>query len=271
MTLPKRRAGRTRDAHSETASVRTVDRSLLLLTHLARQPGASLSELARHAGLSASTTYRLLETLKRHRFVEHDPERARWFVGVGAYRVGASYLGTNDVVTAARPEAERLVANLNETVNIAVLDGCDVVYVQQVEGRHMVRMFMQLGARAPLHCTGVGKALIAWRGEDDIRRIVGEGPYPAHTSNTITSLGALLQELQRVREQGYALDDEERESGVRCIAEPIWDARGQVTAAISVSAPTTRLDKERVPQYAQHLVMAAANATERVGGMKSVT
>lgn len=264
-----KRPGRTRNADGDTAGVRTVERGLALLTHLAKGPGATLSELARRAELSVSTTYRLLETLKKHRFVEHDPERGRWYVGLGAYQVGASYLNTNTLIGAARDEAERLVADFNETVNVAVLDGMDVVYVQQVEGRHMIRMFTQIGARAPIHCTGVGKVLVAWRSEDDVRRLLGDGPYPAYTANTITGLGPFLLELERVRQAGYATDDEERETGVRCIAAPIRDARGAVTAALSLSAPITRLEGERVRQYATRLMQAAANVTERAGGPRT--
>ena len=142
--------------------------------------------------------------------------------------------GLNNLIGTARPEMDALVADFNETVNLAVLYDTEAVYVHQVEGRQLVRMFTHLGASAPLHCSGVGKALLAWRPEGDVRQKLGDGPYPAYTPRSITTLARLQQELGRVREQGYSVDDEERELGVRCVAVPVRDGAGAVVASISV-------------------------------------
>lgn len=265
MTPPTRpKPGRAR---SEGAgSVRTLERGLLLLLALGELRRAPLGVLARQVGLPGSTAYRLLETLRRQGFVAWDEESGLYRVGLRAYQVGLAFAGRDHLISAAHPEMEALVADLGETVNLAVLDGREAVYVHQVESRQLVRMFTQPGAGAPLHCSGVGKALLAWRPEDDLRRRLGGGPYPAWTPRSVTTLDALQAELARVRAQGYSLDDEEREPGVRCVAVPLRGRNGEVVAALSVSAPTSRFGPGQVAAFAGRLAQAAARVATRLDG-----
>ena len=138
--------------------------------------------------------------------------------------------------------------------------------MHQVEGHRLVRMFTQPGAGAPLHCTGVGKALLAWRPPQEVARLLGNGPYPAYTPRSAVTLDALQAELQRVREQGYSLDDEEREPGVRCLAAPLRGGGGSVVAALSVSAPVSRFGEAQVAPFAAALLASAAQVEARLGG-----
>ncbi|MFC4454463.1 IclR family transcriptional regulator [Deinococcus sonorensis] len=258
-----RRPGRRRTTGA--SPVRTLERGLHVLSVLGAGGAATLSDLSRRAGLSASTASRLLQTLEKAGYAEWDAASGQWRVGLGAYRVGAAYVGGSGLTGAADPAMQRLVAELGETCNLAVVQGGEAVYIHQVEGRQLVRMFTTLGAGASLHATGVGKALMAWQPPEEVRARLGGGPYPALTPHTLTTLAQYLESLEAVRQQGYALDDQERELGVRCVAAPVHDAAGRVVAALSVSAPTTRLSEARVPETARRVREAAAEVSRRLG------
>ena len=146
-----------------------------------------------------------------------------------------------------------------------MLDGAEAVYIQQVESRQMLRMFTQLGARVPLHCTGVGKVLLAWRSEEEVRQLLGPEPLAAFTPHTLTRVDAVLQELERVRRLGYAVDREEREIGVRCLAAPVRDATGRVVAALSLSAPAVRLPERRLAELAPVVLETTRELSLRLG------
>jgi IclR family acetate operon transcriptional repressor len=259
----KRRPGRSRS--TEVGEVRTLERGLHLLEALSEAETLCLSELARKTGLSPSTAYRLLETLRRRGFADWDETKGLWKVGLKAYQVGSAFLTRGGLIEAATPEMEKLVDELNETVNLAVLDGNEVIYIAQVEGRQLIRMFTRIGARAPIYCTGVGKALLLEHSDTEVRRIVGTGPFKPYTAKTITTLDGFLQSLQEGRQRQYVLDDEEREEGVRCIAAPIHDNRGKVVASMSLSAPATRVPNERLPEIGARVRKAADAVSARLG------
>lgn len=259
----RQKTGRARTG--EAGSVRTLERGLTVLTSLAELGQASLTQVAKAAGLSASTTYRLLETLRQGDFVEWEERSGLFSVGVRAYQVGAAFAGRNTLMGAAQGEMNALVNDLGETVNLAVLRGSEAVYIHQVEGRQLVRMFAQLGTGTPLNCSGVGKMLLAWHSDDDVAQRLGEQPYAAFTPNSITALEPYLQELRKVRAQGYALDDEEREIGVRCMATPLRDHTRQVVASLSVSSPTSRFDRAQIPAFYERMDAASRVISARLG------
>lgn len=261
--MATRKPGRTRT--SEPTGVRALERGLRLLEELGGGEALSLSELARRTELTPSTTYRLLETLRRRRFVDWDETSGLWRIGLRAYQIGQAFCHPNSLSSLALEAMQQLVACVNETVNLAVLDGTEAVYIQQVESSQMLRMFTQLGARVPLHCTGVGKVLLAWRPPEEVRRLLGPEPLPAFTPNTLTRLEAILRELARVQQQGYALDREEREIGVRCLAAPVRDATGRVVAALSLSAPAVRLPDSRLTELVPAVLETAQNLSLRLG------
>ncbi|MDB5046481.1 MAG: IclR family transcriptional regulator [Deinococcus sp.] len=259
MTDPVRRPGRTRTG--ETEPVRTLERGLTVLRVLGQHGPLTLGDTARHAGLNASTAYRLLHTLQAQGFAQE--WAGLWRVGVQAFATGQAYLGAGGLIPAAKGEMQTLVAELGETVNLAVLQAPDVVYVHQEEGRGLMRMFTQIGARVPLHCTGAGKALLAWQPAEEIRRAVGEMSFQAFTPQTITTPADYLAELEQVRRHGYALDNEERELGVRCVAVPVFDGGEQTVAALSLSAPSSRLPDASIPNLAARLQRASQSISKR--------
>lgn len=244
--------------------VRALLRGLALLELVASDRDPSLSALARRARLPVSTTHRLLETLRRRGFVQAVGD-GHYRLGVRAFEVGMSFLRSHGLPEVARPVMADLVDRVKETTNLAVRDGPEAVYILQVESERMLRLFAQPGARHPLYCTGVGKVLLAWEPEDHVRALLGAGPLPRFTPRTLTDPDAVLRELRTVRARGYAVDREERESGVRCVAAPVRDASGRVVAALSVSAPASRLPHRRIPQVAALVVSAAHRISRGLG------
>lgn len=265
---PRVRAGRARGPDT-AGSVRTLERGLGVLWALAGLREASLTQLARAAGLSPSTASRLLETLRQQGFAEWDEASGLFRVGLRAYQVGAAFDAAQALIGAAGAEMRALVAELGESANLAVLrpavSGLEAAYVHQVEGPQLVRMFTQTGASAPLHASGVGQVLLAPRDQAEVRAALEAATLVAFTPHTLTTPDAVLAALERVREQGYALDDQERELGVRCVAVPVRGAGGEVAAALSVSAPTSRLTPAHVPRFLAAAQAAAARIGTRLG------
>ena len=225
--------------------MRTLDRGLRVLEALSTMREATISAVAAEVSLSSATTYRLLETLKHRRFVAQTTDNGLYHVGIRAFEVGSA-LSRMPLHKVAQAEMNALAEEVNETINLAVLDGREAVIVSQVSGNRFMRLLTHLGARVPLHCTGVGKMLLAHRPVGEIRELLGSGSYQRVTKNTFTTAASLQRELHRIRQRDYALDDEEREPGVRCLAVPVRTGSGEVVAALSIAAPAARVDNAKV-------------------------
>ncbi|MEV4255799.1 IclR family transcriptional regulator [Spirillospora sp. NPDC049652] len=235
-------------------AVRSLERAFELLEHLADAGGEmALSELTEVSGLPMPTIYRLMRTLVNQGYVRQEANK-RYALGPRLIRLGdgaGRLLGTW-----ARPALARLVDEVGETANMAVLEGDSAVYVAQVPSRHSMRMFTEVGRRVLPHCTGVGKALLAQLPEPRVREILSRTGMPARTPHTFTEANALVDELARVRERGYAVDDEEQEVGVRCVAVPLPGA--PTLTAFSVSGPSARMTHEAVLEVVPVMRQVAA-------------
>ena len=258
----KRGRGRTR---SQVPTVRALERGLMVLEVLSRGGDVSLSDIARATDLTCSTSFRILETLSQRGYALQDGQSGRYRLGVGAIQIGLAYSANSPLPAAADPAMRELVRTTKETANLAILDGDQAVYIHQVESKQSVRMFTQLGARAPVYCTGVGKVLVAWRSAEEVAQMLSNVSFEAFTSNTIPNLEKLQIDLERVKNQGYAIDDEERELGVRCVTAPVRRAREMVVAALSVSAPASRLPKGSIIQRSRKVIAAANEISARLG------
>src|SRR5258708_6084386 len=234
-------------------AVRSLERAFELLEHLADAGGEmALSELAEASGLPMPTIYRLMRTLVNRGYVRQEPSK-RYALGPRLIRLGD---GASRLLGSwARPVLAELVNKVGETANMAVLEGDEVVYVAQGPSRRSMRMFTEVGRRVQPHCTGVGKALLAQLPTEAARAIVDRTGMEAHTPRTFTDPEALLAELVKIRKQGYALDDEEQELGVRCVAVPLTGA--PTPAALSVSGPSGRMTPEIVQQVVPLMRKAA--------------
>lgn len=230
--------------------VRSLVRALRVLNSIAdsAEGGCSLTELAQQVGLPASTAHRLLTTLEQERYVTFHQERHIWTIGVQAFVTGCAFTRTRGLAGLARRHMRHLMEESGETVNLAVEDEGEAVYLSQVECRQMMRVFARPGMRVPLHCSAVGKAILSAATDKTLTKILQQRGMPRLTVKTIIGPGLFRTELERVRAAGYAVDDEEHAVGLRCIAAPVFDESGDAIAAVSVSGPMARIVDERVAQ-----------------------
>jgi len=237
----------------EDGSVQSVHRTFMLLEHMARSGGeAGVSELAQQTSVALPTVHRLMRTLTSLGYVRQLPSR-RYALGPAFARLGdqaASLLSEW-----ARPALIRLEGAVNETANLAVLDGEMIAYIAQIPSRHQMRMFTEVGRRVHAHSTGVGKAILSTLGDERVTRIVEHTGMPRYTDTTVVTLDDLRVELEAIRQRGYAIDEGEQEIGVRCYAMPV---PGAVTpTAVSISGPSARISRETERSMVEALQKAA--------------
>lgn len=263
-----RKRGRPRAFNdtSESTIIQSLDRAMLLLKVVAGGNGMSLTEIADASGQSASTAYRVLITLQKHGIVEFDEVNQLWHVGVEAFRVGSVFLGRTSLVEQSRSVMQSVVSQTGETANLAIVDGAEVVFLSQVETHEPIRAFFRPGTRGPVHTSGIGKALLAFFPQQRINEILKQTQLKAFTDRTITDEAALLAELARIREQGWSVDDEERNMGMRCIAAPIFNSFGEAIAGLSISGPSVRVAPEQDVRLGELIKSAAHEVTKAVGG-----
>lgn len=256
-----------RPAAERSDQVQSLVRALAIVNRLAAaDEGITLTEVAQQVGLSPSTAHRLLTTLEQERYVQFDLERRLWSVGVQAFVAGAAFLKTRSLVATARPHMRALMEESEETVNLAVEDQAEAVYLSQVECRQMMRAFARPGGRVPLHCSSVGKALLSALPDGDLVRILHRQGLARVTLKTITTTTALRGDLARARERGYAIDDEEHAVGLRCIAAVVFNEAADPVAAVSLSGPMARIPDERIPLLGDLVRRKADAITAQLGG-----
>jgi DNA-binding IclR family transcriptional regulator len=252
--------------------VRSVHRALSLLrAFLAHDGELSAAELSKETGLDPTTVFRLLVTLEAQGFVEINHATAKYRPGVVLLELGSRFLKNNDIRSRSIGHLERLRDEFGETVHLTILDGNEVVYLEKLAGLHPIGfMSSRVGDRNPAHCTGVGKALLAYLSDEELSRRYPNGRLKRYTDQTITDLEELRAELQRVRSRGYAVDQEEHEAGVKCVAVPTFDHKG-IAAAISVSGPVDRMDDHLAnDDLTNVLIEAAGHISEQMGWGRGV-
>ncbi len=251
---------------SSGSLVRSLDKALQVLHLLARvEDDIELGELAAQAHLPKSTLVRLLATLKGRSFVYQDPTTRRYRLGWGLIHLGKAAERQFDLGKVIRPFLEQLARETGETASLAILDGDHAVYIAQVVSHNIIKGVPPTGSALDLHCTAVGKTLFSFLPEETFERLVRERGLPRRTANTIVNAARLRKELAQVRQQGFAVDDEEAEPGGRCVAAPVYDAQGRVVAAISITGPTSRLTLERLGEYSEVVRGVAARASSALG------
>ncbi len=247
-------------------AVRSVDRAAALLLALGESHGeAGVTELARRLGLHKSTASRLLATLEKRGLVEQDEESGKYRLGLVVIRLAEQAERTLDLRSLAMPELDRLARLTRETTGLGVLDGERLLTVAQADGPNLVAMGDWTGRFAPVHSVAAGKVLLAAMPEREIMKMVRRG-LDHCTDRTITQLEPLLEELARVRRRGYATSFGEYDASLNGIAAPVYDARGNVAAALDVWGPSFRITPARVPEIARLARQAAAAVTVRLGG-----
>lgn len=226
-----------------------MERCLELFERIARSDRElGLRELGELSALPVATVHRLLQALVGRGYVRQNPLTRRYTLGATALDLSYTIASPRRIAQQAMPYLRELVRLTSETANLAVMDGDHVVYLAQVQAPRMMRMFTEVGNRAPMHATGTGKVLLAFLPEDQRGEVLSRVELRRFTPATVSDRRRLRAELARVRGQGYAVDEGEYEEGVHCVAVPVRGISGEVTAAISVSAPSGRLTLERIEQ-----------------------
>lgn len=254
-------------SQEERYYVRTVERALSILKIFIENEEIgeySLVDISRITHLSQSTAYRLLVTLRCAGFMDQDPISGKYRLGTSALALGDAFLRQNNLFQKAKPSLISLRDKTGETIHLAVLDETEVVYLEKLAGLHPIGlMSSRVGGRAPVHCTGLGKALLAFLPQQHTDSILQNTSLSKFTDNTITDLDALMKELIEIQKNGYAVDNEEHNKGVTCIASPIFDHNG-VVAAISASGPNDRMLND--PKLIDMVKSSALEITNLLGG-----
>jgi DNA-binding IclR family transcriptional regulator len=224
-----------------------------------------VSELARRLGVGKSTVHRLCTTLAAGGLLDHNPETGRYRLGLRLYELGALVGVHLDLHEAASPALNDVRNRTGETVQLAVLDGREVVYVERLESSHTVRLFGRVGHRNSAHCTSTGKVLLAYLPEAELDALLDGWVLESRTPYTITDHGALREALAEVRRRGWGENANEVEMGVASVGAPIRDASGAVVAALSVAGPAMRLDGGSLRRFAGVVVEAAEAVSRRLG------
>ncbi|MEU4392199.1 IclR family transcriptional regulator [Kribbella sp. NPDC023855] len=240
-------------AKSRTGSVQSIERAFGLLEMMADAGGMmGLSQLATASGLPLPTIHRLVRTLVDLGYVRQEPSR-QYVLGPKLIRLGDT--SSRMLSVWARPHLARLVDEFGESANMAMLDGDQIVYLAQVQSRHSMRMFTEVGRRVLPHCTAVGKAILSQLPEPEVRDLLHRTGMPKHTATTITDVEEFTIQLHKAQADGYAIDEGEQEQGVRCVAVPVPDAPSRL--AMSISGPAGRMTEDLLHHAVPMLTQAA--------------
>jgi DNA-binding IclR family transcriptional regulator len=258
------------DPDRALAGAQVVDRVVDILEAFTRLgPELGVSDISRALGLKKATTHRLLASLRRRGIVAQDAASRRYRLGMKLWELGQMATTQVDWLDRVRPLLQELTDRVGETSHLAVLNDGQVLYVDKVESTRSLRMPSQVGRRLPAHCTGVGKALIAFLPEEVVRSLVTRRGLASYTPNTITSVVRLEKELAIVRERGYSVDNEEIEEGLVCIGAPVRDHTSHVVAAVSMAGPSSRVRPETIADHARSVVDIAARMSAALGNPAS--
>jgi DNA-binding IclR family transcriptional regulator len=262
--VPPPRLSRASSANGvgRLSSVSTAVR--LLKAFSEEQVEIGISDLAKRLGVAKSTVHRLAVTLVAQGMLEQNPDTGKYRLGMALFRLGSLVRRRMTLSNEARPLLRELREKVNETVHLAVLDGCDIMYVFNLESTQAIRMRSDVGVRKPAYCTAEGQAMLAYQSATVVDDVIRAG-LPARTPQTITDGERLKRALEAVRQRGCAIEDEESEPGMRCIAAPIRNDTGEVVAAMGIAGPVSRLTKKALTGLIPHVVETAAAISGRLG------
>ncbi|RBW69804.1 IclR family transcriptional regulator [Bacillus taeanensis] len=246
--------------------IKSVDRALQIITIVSsRKDGFGVTELAEQLELNKSSIFRLLSTLAAHNFIEQDLETKKYRLGYKYLELSSKLLDSIDIRSEAKPFLKELESITKEVIHLVVYDQGEVIYIEKLEGSETLRTHSQVGKRAPMHCTSVGKVILAHLPENEVLSILERKGLPKHTENTIVTKEDLFAELVKIKEQGYGTEIEENEPGITCIAAPIFNNRGEIAAAVSVSGPTIRMSSTIMNEMKDKIIEVTQSISRRLG------
>ena len=241
---------------------------LLLEAFTLDKPEWGVSELARSLGANKSTIYRLLATLEKLGVLQQNRRSEKYRLGLKLFELGHRVSIHQAVVHCTHPVLEEVARAIAETVHLAILEGTHIRYLDKVESPQGLKISTEIGSLRPAHCTGLGKMLLACADSEQQQAVLDATPLFAQTANTIVSAAALRRELAEIRERSFALDREEYEIGLLCVAVPIFNQQGDLVAGLSASGPANRFREEALPHYVSILKRGAEKIREGIGNFQ---
>lgn len=246
--------------------IKSLQRAINILDLFDEQTAElGITEIAETLGLHKSTAAGLVYTLEHNGYLDQDPETRKYGLGFKLVERASTLLDQIDVRQVALPHLQELRGWCGESVNLAVRDGGQIVYIERLTTTQSLGMRAKVGYRAPMHCTALGKAILSGMPLEKVEEHIRQYGLQTVTDQSITDLAQFFQEMERIREQGFAVDNEENEIGVRCVAAPIFDHSNRPVAAVSISSPVLRLQPSEVPLYGQKVIEAAAAISTKLG------
>jgi len=253
------------DLDKQPDSVSSVLKVFGILQALGEEREIGITELSQRVMMSKSTVYRFLQTMKSLGYVAQEGESEKYSLTLKLFELGAKALQHVDLIRSADIQMRELSRLTRETIHLGALDEDGIVYIHKIDSMYNLRMHSRIGRRNPLHSTAIGKVLMAWGDRSEVDALLTEMEFTRSTDNTLLSADALRAALEIVRQQGYGEDIEEQEQGLRCIAVPVFDRFGMVTAGLSISFPTIRFSPESKSEYVRMLHTAARNISKQLG------
>lgn len=256
-------------ANIEGVMVQSVGRALEIVRCFeGESEELGISELSDQIMLNKSTIYGLVNTLAANGFLEQNPHTRKYRLGIKLFELGNLVQKRMDIRNEAKPYCRKLADKYRSIVHLAAYYDGEIVYIDKVDIQDFSIAYSYVGKRAKMHCTGVGKAILAYLPEEEVRDNVLNKPLQRFTDNTITSPERLLKELEVIRIRGYAADNEETEPGLVCIAAPILDHHNRPVAAISCSGPGARMSEQTMTEMSKDVIAFAKSISERMGHIK---
>jgi DNA-binding IclR family transcriptional regulator len=237
-----------------------------MLEYVAQEPeGLSNAEISRKLQIPKSSASYILRTLEKQGYLNRDVQTGKYRVGLKILSLSRGALSGIDVREVALPIMRHLMEKTSLTCHLAILDGPEAVYIEKVEPQGFIRMDTWVGRRMRVHATSVGKSLVAYIPEDRLHQIIKERPMEKRTPKTITSMSRLLKELEKVRAQGYSVDDEENNLGARCLGAPVFNQRGEIEAALGLSGTINQVNAQTMPRIIEALKDGARHLSMQLG------
>jgi len=235
----------------KNGKIKSIDKALSLLEFLSKNENEiGIAEISKKLNMGLSTVHRILDTLKYRGYILQNQKTAKYRLGMKLFELGCEVQGTKNLIKTIRPYLRKLSKMTNETANLAILEDKEVIYLDTIESSEILRTGIHQGTRLPAHCTALGKVLLAFLDNEELKYIYNkkEESLISMTNNSISSYNQLKKELQNIREMGFAVDIEEFKVGINCISYPVFNVNKEVIAAISLTGPATRLTLDKMEE-----------------------
>ena len=246
--------------------MKSLHKALDIIDAVSKLGSAGIRDISSMTGFPTTTVHRIAATLVKRQYFNQDPTTKNYSLSLRFLELGTKVHQQFDLPAIARPHLQKLMSETGESANLAICDGDSVVYLDQVQSnKSMLKIFTQLGMRAPLYCTGVGKAFLSQWSIAELDSFLKRTRFITHTPNTLTSRSKILKELEQISSRGFSVDNEEMEAGVRCVAALIFDHRQEAVAAVSISGAAMRITPERIENLGKQVKQRALDISRDLG------